>query len=432
MHGRSLRGSREVLRLATEEGDVVRDQNPAIGGTWSMNERRKSDRRIVPEKPSNKGAGRPESAERVEERRLTKENSQWQNSFWTQGQEELKRALLRVRKVAKSDTQVQFTALWHHVYKIAALREAFFSLKPKAAPGVDGVTWSEYEKNLDANLEDLSSRLRRGAYRAKPVRRVWIPKPDGRQRPLGVPALEDKIVQSATVRVLNAVYETDFLGFSYGFRPDRNQHDALDALWVGVTRKKVNWVLDADIRGFFDTINHDWLMKFVEHRIADRRVHRHIKKWLKAGVLEDEKVQRVDTGTPQGGSISPLLANIYLHYALDLWIHDWRQKQARGDIVIVRYADDFVVGFQHRAEAERCLAELRARLERFDLSLHPEKTRLLEFGRYAAERRETRRSRKHSTSSVSLTCARRRVTADTRSSDARCASVSIANWRRSK
>jgi len=341
-------------------------------------------------KPPNNEAGAPVSAEGAEGRSLTKENPQWQTSFWTQGQEELQRALLRVRQVAERDPKVQFTTLWHHVYKVDSLREAFFGLKRAAAPGVDRVTHADYEQDLEANLADLSSRLRRGAYRAKPVRRVYIAKADGRQRPLGITALEDKIVQSATVRVLNAIYEKDFLGFSYGFRPGRSPHDALDAVWVGLTQKKVNWVLDADIRGFFDTINHEWLMKFVGHRIADQRVHRHIKKWLNAGVLEDDEIRREEQGTPQGASISPLLANIYLHYALDLWAHDWRRRHASGDMIIVRYADDFVVGFQHRAEAERFLAELKARLERFDLSLHPEKTRLIEFGRFASERRAER------------------------------------------
>lgn len=256
--------------------------------------------------------------------------------------------------------------------------------------GIDAVTWRSYGEKLEANLQDLSERLKRGAYRAKPVRRVYIPKADGRQRPIGVPALEDKIVQRATVEVLSAVYETDFVGFSYGFRPGRSQHHALDALSVGIQGKKVNWVLDADIRGFFDAIDHGWMMRFVEHRIADQRVHRHIKKWLNAGVLEEEEVRRAVEGTPQGGSISPLLANIYLHYVFDLWAQRWRNQQARGDVIIVRYADDFVVGFEHRSDAEQFVAALEQRLQEFGLELHPEKTRLIEFGRYAAERREGR------------------------------------------
>jgi RNA-directed DNA polymerase len=293
----------------------------------------------------------------------------------------------RMRQAARSDRKMRFTALLHHVYNLDTLREAYFRLKRDAAPGVDGQTWKAYGEALEENLRDLSGRLKRGAYRAKPVRRVYIPKPDGRQRPLGVPVLEDKIVQRATVTVLNAIYETDFLGFSYGFRPRRSQHNALDALYTGLLTRKVNWVLDADICGFFDAIDHGWLVKFVEHRIADRRVVRLIQKWLKAGVLEDGTRTRSEEGTPQGGSASPLLANIYLHYVFDLWVQQWRTKQARGDVIVVRYADDFIVGFQHKSEAERFLADLRERFRKFHLELHPDKTRLLEFGPFAAERR---------------------------------------------
>jgi group II intron reverse transcriptase/maturase len=263
-------------------------------------------------------------------------------------------------------------------------------LKKEAAPGVDGETWQSYGQALEENLGDLSDRLRRGAYRAKPVRRVFIPKADGRQRPLGVTALEDKLVQRATVEVLNAIYETDFLGFSYGFRPGRSQHNALDALYVGLLTKKVNWVLDLDIRGFFDAIDHGWLVKFIEHRIADRRVVRLIQKWLNAGVLEDGKRTRMQEGTPQGGSASPLLANIYLHYVFDLWVQAWRRKQAKGDIIVVRFADDIVLGFQSEMEAKRFQAELAERFRTFNLELHPDKTRLLEFGPFAAEHRRRR------------------------------------------
>jgi group II intron reverse transcriptase/maturase len=255
---------------------------------------------------------------------------------------------------------------------------------------VDGETWRSYRKDLEENLRDLSERLKRGAYRARPVRRVYIQKSDGRPRPLGVTALEDKIVQRATVEVLNGIYEVDFLGFSYGFRPGRSAHNALDALTVGIEKRKVNWVLDADIRGFFDAIDHEWLVRFVEHRIADRRVVRHIRKWLNAGVLEEGKVSRVEEGTPQGGCISPLLANIYLHYAFDLWADHWRRKHAGGDVIIVRYADDFVVGFQYRDDAERFLRELRKRFLKFNLELHPDKTRLIEFGRFADRNRKRR------------------------------------------
>jgi len=270
-------------------------------------------------------------------------------------------------------------------------------LKRQSAPGVDGETWYHYQENLEENLEDLSRRLKSGGYRAKPVRRVYIPKADGRERPIGIPALEDKIVQRATVEVLNGIYEEDFLGFSYGFRPGRNQHNALDAVTVGIESKKVNWVLDADIRGFFDSIDHEWLLKFIEHRIADQRVIRHVKKWLKAGVLEQGRRIEVKDGTPQGGSISPLLANIYLHYAFDLWAHAWRRKQASGDVIVVRYADDFIVGFERRDDAERFLDELRERLARFHLELHPEKTRLIEFGRRAATDRKRRGDKKPET-----------------------------------
>ena len=285
---------------------------------------------------------------------------------------------------------MRFTALLHHVYDIDRLREAYRVLKRDAAAGIDGETWRHYGEALEENLRDLAERLKRGAYRAKPVRRVFIPKADGRQRPLGVPTLEDKIVQRATVEVLNAIYETDFLGFSYGFRPGRSQHDALDALSAGLLTRKVNWVLDVDIRGFFDAIDHGWLVKFVEHRIADRRVVRLIQKWLNAGVLEEGKRIRVGEGTPQGGSASPLLANLYLHYVLDLWVRAWRQKQAGGDMIVVRFADDIVLGFQNPSDAERFRQALAERLGKFGLELHPDKTRLLEFGRYAAANRKRR------------------------------------------
>jgi group II intron reverse transcriptase/maturase len=285
---------------------------------------------------------------------------------------------------------MQLTALWHHVYNVERLRQAYERVKRQSAPGIDGETWGHYGENLEENLVDLSQRLQTGGYRAKPVRRVYIPKADGRKRPIGIPVLEDKIVQRATVEVLNAIYEVDFLGFSYGFRRGRSQHNALDAITVGIEKRKVSWVLDADIRGFFDTISHEWLVKFIEHRIADKRVVRHVKKWLSAGVLEDGNRIQVQEGTPQGGSISPLLANIYLHYVFDLWSHAWRRKHANGDVIIVRYADDVLVGFQHRRDAERFLKELRERFRKFNLELHPDKTQLLEFGRFAAKDRGNR------------------------------------------
>jgi group II intron reverse transcriptase/maturase len=278
----------------------------------------------------------------------------------------------------------------HHVYDVERLRAAYLALKRDAAAGIDGETWRHYGEALEDNLRDLAARIQRGAYRVSPVRRAYIPKADGRQRPLGVPTLEDKIVQRAVVEVLNAIYEQDFLGFSYGFRPKRSPHQALDALTVGIETRRVNWVLDADIQGFFDTLNHEWLVRFLEHRVADRRVVRLIQRWLRAGVLEDGQRRRSDTGTVQGGSISPLLANVYLHYVFDLWVQRWRRRQARGDVVVVRFADDFVVGFEHRGEAERFLADLRERFARFGLALHPDKTRLIEFGRDADRRRRAR------------------------------------------
>jgi RNA-directed DNA polymerase len=326
-------------------------------------------------------------AERAEGRGQAKGNAGPQNTLRAQDRMGVSSAWDRIRQAAMTDKGRRFTTLLHHVYNVETLREAYFGLKREAAPGVDGETWQTYGEQLEANLNDLSERLKRGAYRAKPVRRVFIPKPDGRQRPLGVTTLEDKLVQRALVTVLNCIYEVDFLGFSYGFRPGRKPHDALDALSVAIRRKRVNWVLDADIRGFFDAIDHAMLVKLIEHRIADRRVVRLIQKWLNAGVLEDGEWRRSEEGTPQGGAISPLLANIYLHYVFDLWVHDWR-RQANGDVIVVRYCDDFIVGFQHESKARQFLKELRERFAAYGLELHPEKTRLIEFGRYASENRD--------------------------------------------
>jgi RNA-directed DNA polymerase len=306
-------------------------------------------------------------------------------------------ALERVREAARKDRKQRFTTLLHHVYDVQRLRDAYGALKPDAAAGVDGETWQHYGENLEANLVDLAGRLKRGAYRAKPVKRAFIPKADGRQRPLGVPTLEDKIVQRAVVEVLNAIYEVDFLGFSYGFRPGRSQHQALDALAVGLRRKKVNWVLDLDVRGFFDNVSHEWLVKFVEHRVADRRIIRLIQKWLKAGVTEEGEWKETEVGTPQGAVASPLLANIYLHYVFDLWVNQWRRKSAHGDMIVVRYADDAVLGFQHRKDAEAFLEQLRERMRKFGLELHPEKTRMIEFGRFAEDNRKRRREGKPET-----------------------------------
>jgi group II intron reverse transcriptase/maturase len=291
--------------------------------------------------------------------------------------------------VAATDKEARFTALLHHV-DVDRLRAAYWALKPRAAPGVDGVTWADYGLELEGNLTDLHARVHRGAYRARPSRRVFIPKPDGRLRPLGVAALEDKILQRALVEVLNAIYETDFLGFSYGFRLGRSPHHALDALAAGIVGKNVNWVLDADFSDYFSSLDHQWLLKFLEHRIADKRVLRLIQKWLAAGVIEDGSWTAFEHGVPQGASASPLLANVYAHYVLDLWAHQWRTRHAHGDVVIVRWADDFVVGFEHREDAEQFWADLRDRLAQFGLQLNAEKTRLIEFGRNAARDRQAR------------------------------------------
>src|SRR6201982_2322380 len=348
----------------------------------------KSDSPTVPEKSPNK-AGQP-VAEGMEGRGLAKGNLPQQNASRTPSRKDVPSALERVRQAAKKDKKMRFTALLHHIYNLETLRMAYFRLKKEAAPGVDGETWRHYGEELERNLQDLSERLKRGAYRAKPVLRVYIPKADGRQRPLGVPALEDKIVQRAAVEVLNAIYETDFLGFSYGFRPGRSQHQALDALYTGLLTRKVNWVLDLDIKSFFDGLSHEWLVKFVEHRVGDQGVVRLIQKWFTDGGVEDGKRIRMEEGTPQGGSASPLFANVYLHYVFDLWAQAWRRKQACGDMIIVRFADDIVVGFETKADAVRFWAELIERMRKFSLELHPEKTRLLEFGPFAAENRKKR------------------------------------------
>jgi group II intron reverse transcriptase/maturase len=294
-----------------------------------------------------------------------------------------------VRGVARTDKGARFTALLHHV-DLDRLRAAYRAIRPQAAPGVDGVTWKDYGQDLEANLQDLHARVHGGTYQARPSRRAYIPKADGRLRPLGIAALEDKLLQRAVVEVLNAVYEEDFLGFSYGFRPGRSPHDALDALAVGILRKRVNWVLDADIRDFFSKLDRAWLEKFVEHRIADKRVLRLIRKWLSAGVIEDGSWSDTPEGAPQGASASPLLANVYLHYVFDWWVRQWRSRQARGDMIVVRFADDFIVGFEHQGDAKQFLHDLRERLAKFGLELHPDKTRLIEFGRFAAQRRAAR------------------------------------------
>jgi group II intron reverse transcriptase/maturase len=301
-------------------------------------------------------------------------------------------ALSRVRQAARQRKKERFTALLHQV-NVDTLQMAFYALKRKAAAGVDGVTWQDYEVNLERNLEDLHGRVHRGAYRPHPSRRTYIPKADGRQRPLAIAALEDKIVQGACVMVLNAIYEEDFLGFSYGFRPGRGPHDALDALAVAVTSRKVNHILDADIRDFFGSLNHDWVLRFVAHRVGDPRLISLIRRWLKAGVLEDGKVHPSEEGTPQGGSISVLLSNVYLHYVLDLWFERVVKGRLRGEARLVRYIDDFVICFQYRSDAIRVQDALRLRLEKFGLTLEPTKTKLVEFGRFA-QRHAGKRGRK--------------------------------------
>jgi len=346
-----------------------------------------SDRTVVPVNQPNKEDS--SSAEVGEGRVRAKENIAQSNTSPTQSGERVSQGLRGVREVAKARKQERFTALLHHL-SVDLLRDSYYALKRQAAPGVDGVTWKEYGDGLEDRISDLHSRVHRGAYRAQPSRRVYIPKADGRQRPLGIAALEDKIVQQAVVTILNQIYEVDFKGFSYGFRPGRSPHQALDALTVGIQRKRVNWVLDADIRGFFDNMSHEWTMKFVEHRVADSRILRLIQKWLQAGVSEDGQWSETKVGTPQGAVASPLLANVYLHYVFDLWVEAWRKKVAKGEVVVVRYADDLVVGFENRAEAERFLAEFRERLAKFGLELHAEKTRLIEFGRFAASNRKRR------------------------------------------
>jgi RNA-directed DNA polymerase len=343
---------------------------------------RESDSPIVPEKLPNKEDGKPSSAEGVEGRGLAKRNAKKHPKDRTQRRVALPEKLQRIRQASKKKGD-PLTALLHHVYSTETLKEAFYSLKHKSAPGVDKVTWYAYQENLEANLTNLSERLKVGTYRPEPVERHYIPKADGRKRPIGIPVLEDKIAQKAMVLVLNQVYEEEFKNFSYGFRPGRSQHDALDALNVALEKRKINWILDCDIQGFFDHLSHAWLIRFIQHRISDKRIIRLINRWLRAGVLEEGKWLSTEEGTPQGGSISPLLANIYLHYVLDLWIAWWRKHTAQGEVIIVRYADDFVVGFQYNRDAKRFWKELRIRLQKFNLNLNEKKTRLIHFGRYA-------------------------------------------------
>lgn len=384
-YGNSMRENREVPGPPTASDTVgrVRKANRLKLTTHGPG---KSDSPVVPTTQPNK-AGQT-VAEAVEGRGLTKENAIQTDTSRTQSRtNDVPSGLDRVRQAAKGNKQERFSALLHHV-TVDQLKKAFYAVRRNAAPGTDGVTWRQYEEDIEENLRNLDARLHQGAFRAKPSRRAYIPKADGQQRPLGIASLEDKVAQRAVADVLNAIYEGDFLGFSYGFRPGRQAHVALDALAVGIRTKKISWVLDADIRGYFDAINHDWLMRFLEHRIADRRLLRLIKKWLKAGVIENGTWSPND-GSPQGASISPLLANVYLHYVLDLWVQQWRGREAKGDVIIVRWADDFVIGFQHETDGRRFLKELHDRFRKFSLVLHPEKTRLIRFGRFA--RRDAKR-----------------------------------------
>lgn len=361
------------------------------------NGQRKSDSNKVPTKSSNK-AGIKAAAEGMEGKTLTKGKASQQNTLRTQqADNNVPSALDRIRQLAKRERGAKFSNLMHHIYSVDRLRKCFFEMKKSASAGIDKVTWKDYEENLERNLQDLSQRLKTGGYKAKPVRRVFIDKTAGKKRPLGVPVLEDKLVQRSTVEVMNAIYETDFLGFSYGYRPGRSQHKCLDALYVALLTRKVNWILDADIKGFFDSLDHEWLIKFVEHRIGDDRVIRLIRKWLKAGVMIEGAKQETNEGVPQGGSISPLLANIYLHYALDLWVEQKRQDKSGGEVIITRWADDFVMGFEHKSQAEKYLAELKDRMNKFGLELHPEKTRILEFGPWARLNRKRRNQEKPET-----------------------------------
>src|SRR3974390_36864 len=357
----------------------------AINQTADVNVQEKSDCAVVPVNQPNK-EGQP-SAEVGEGRAQTEENIVQSHMRPTQSGKHMSQGLHGVRQAARGRKQERLTALLHHL-SVGILRDSFYALQRRAAPGVDGVRWQEYATGLEDRLIDLHSRVHHGAYRAQPSRRVYIPKADGRQRPLGIAALEDKIVQQAVVTILNQIYEVDFKGFSYGFRPGRSPHQALDALTAGIQWKRVKWVLDADIRGFFDNMSHEWTMKFIEHRVGDPRILRLIQKWLKAGVSEDGHWSETKLCTPQGAVVSPLLANVYLHYVFDLWVEAWRQQVARGDVIVVRYADDLVVGFESRAEAQRFLEEFRERLAKFGLELHAEKTRLIEFGRFAAQNRK--------------------------------------------
>lgn len=397
MCGNSKRENRESPEASQGSFfDLWERSENVSDGTADMHATGQSDKSVVPTKLANND-DTESSAEPVEGRDLANGNVEQSASPRTPGRVKREsRGLPGVREAARNSSTLRFTALLHHIDE-RLLFESFDNLKKTAAPGVDGVAWSDYEVNVEANIKDLHDRIHRGAYRAKPSRRVWISKPDGRQRPLGVASLEDKIVQQAVLWVLQCIYEQDFLGFSYGYRPGRSQHQALDALSVAITSKKVNWILDADLESFFDSIDHSWLIKFLEHRIGDNRILRLIRKWLHAGIIEDGVWSASDEGSPQGSGISPLLANVFLHYVFDLWIDWWRQQPGRGDVVVVRYADDMVIGFEREADARQCMDELQQRFAKFGLKLNDGKTRLIEFGRYAAERRQRSGNRRPET-----------------------------------
>jgi len=398
---RSFRNRNCEISSAPAEQLAAGGSGKADGREPDIDADEKSDACVVPMKEPNNGvASKPAPAEAPEGRRAAKRNAETLPAPRTQSRNRALMGLDGVREAARAAKDagqgVRFTALMHHITP-QLLRDSFMHLKRSAAAGVDGVTWRDYEERLDDRIGKLWDAVQSGRYRALPSRRVYIPKADGRQRPLGIAALEDKIVQQAVVTVLTPIYETDFLGFSYGFRPKRNQHQALDALWMGFHWKKVNWVLDADIKAFFDTVDHDWVLRLLEHRIADRRILRLIRKWLTAGVVEDGKKREVKVGTPQGAVISPLLANIYLHYVFDLWIQRWRRRDAKGDVIVVRYADDSVAGFESKADVGRFLTALKERFAKFGLSLNEEKTRVLEFGRFAAQHCRQRGARRPQT-----------------------------------
>jgi group II intron reverse transcriptase/maturase len=383
-HSDGKRDTRQPLRnQAGPHGELQGDKTVTYGN-------RESDSRVVPEREANKAAAKAGVAEVPEGRRLTEGNPGEQNTGRTQDRETVAHALERIREAVRREPDRKLTTLWHHVYSEATLREAYRKLNPNSSPGVDGQSWQSYGRKLEERIPELSGRLKRMGHRPQAVLRRYIPKDGGKQRPIGVPVLEDKIVERALVMVLEVIYEEQFANFSYGFRPARGPHHALDALYMGIVSRKVNWVLDADLRGYFDAIPHDWLVRMLEHRIADRRVVRYIIRCLKAGVVEDGYWREQAKGSPQGGCLSPMLANIFLHYVLDLWVKHWRKSKAKGDLIIVRYADDFVVGLQYRQEAQRFERELRERLQRYGLELNQEKSRLIEFGRFAEENRRQR------------------------------------------